>query len=198
MTEFGRQMYSFNHAENTAADEEIYDGDLPTVKNSIASDFTDNKALPGAVPTEVKEVSDTEKKPADIPPKKETGSHAGSASRGPKAKPADKRKSDSTPEPAPTEKRSVGRPKKEGPQIERRQVPFYFNAADHENFQILCIRLKQHMTDFGVALILDAMDNSFRCRSAACGCEFIVRTNSENKPKCPICGNERLDRMYQW
>ena len=99
---------------------------------------------------------------------------------------------------APAEKRSAGRTKKEDPAITRKQVPFYFLPQDHENFRILCFRLGQNMTDFGVGLVVDAMEGSFRCRFASCGCEFVVRTKTNVNPSCPACGSKSVDHIYRW
>ena len=92
----------------------------------------------------------------------------------------------------------LGHQKNEDSDDFKKALPLYFSHQDHKRVRTFCVNLGTSASTFGIAAFLDAMDYSFKCRSASCGCEFVVRTETNSKLRCPACGCEKLDRMHQW
>lgn len=103
---------------------------------------------------------------------------------------------------APAKQSKAGRPRKEKMDEirEEQQTVFRMQTGDHFRLKMMCLSNRFSMTDFLEELCLDAMDHSYRCRNAACNCEFIVRpssTDADAELRCPACGNQKLDKAYK-
>lgn len=103
---------------------------------------------------------------------------------------------------APAKQSKAGRPRKEKMDDTREKQPTVFRMQpdDHFRLKMMCLYNRFSMTDFLEELCLDAMDHSYRCRNAACNCEFIVRpssTDADAELRCPACGNQKLDKVFK-
>lgn len=103
---------------------------------------------------------------------------------------------------APAKQGRASKPRKEKMEDirEGQRAVFWLKTEDHRLLKVACVVNGITMTDFLEGVCLDALHHSYRCRNAACNCEFVFRFSSADTDVdlcCPACGNKKLDKVFK-
>lgn len=106
-------------------------------------------------------------------------------------------------QPAPAKQSKADRPRSKEKMEnirEEQQTVFRLKTEGHRLLKMACVVNGITMTDFLEGVCLDALHHGYRCRNAACNCEFIFRSSSADTDVelcCPACGGKKLDKVFK-